>query len=110
MAGGDERAMRPSGVGDGGSRRVTVVYHGHVQGIGFRYTAASLARGFDVKGYVRNESDGTVTLVVEGARDQIDGFLAAIRQSVVGRYITSEDRNESTPTGEFRRFEVRYGW
>jgi len=46
--------------------RRRLYYSGHVQGVGFRYTCQSLARGFDVAGYVRNLPCGRVELVVEG--------------------------------------------
>jgi hypothetical protein len=47
-------------------RRLTVIYSGHVQGVGFRYTAKSVATGFDITGIIRNLSDGRVELVAEG--------------------------------------------
>ena len=48
------------------SVRATVQYSGDVQGVGFRYTAVTIARGYNVSGYVQNLSDGRVRLVVEG--------------------------------------------
>ena len=55
--------------------RCRVIYRGRVQGVGFRYTSASIARRFPVTGYVRNLPDGTVgeiyicwTKLTEGAR------------------------------------------
>lgn len=83
-------------------------YEGMVQGVGFRFTAVRLASGFDVDGYVRNEPDGTVTLVAEGDMKEIEKFLAAIRRSPVGRYITAEQRNQEPVTGEFQGFRIAY--
>ena len=37
-----------------------IIYSGRVQGVGFRWTAKELARGYDVLGTVRNLPDGTV--------------------------------------------------
>ena len=50
--------------------------------MGFRFTCQSLARGFEVAGYVRNLADGRVELVAEGDTDEIDAFLAAIRREM----------------------------
>ncbi len=75
------------------SRRV--YYSGRVQGVGFRFTAQHLARGFDVAGTVRNLPDGRVELVAEGEPAEIDGFLQAVRDAM-GRYIRDES-NESIP-------------
>jgi acylphosphatase len=59
--------------------RRRVHYAGRVQGVGFRYTCQSLARGFEIAGYVRNLPDGRVELVAQGEPTQLDKFLDAIR-------------------------------
>lgn len=41
------------------------VYHGHVQGVGFRYRTTRLAQPYPITGYVKNLADGTVELVVQ---------------------------------------------
>jgi acylphosphatase len=58
--------------------RRRVYYSGQVQGVGFRYTCRSIARGFKVGGYVRNLPDGRVELVAEGEPGEVDNFLGAI--------------------------------
>lgn len=59
-------------------RRLT--YTGRVQGVGFRATAVSIAAGFTVTGWVRNEPDGDVLLEAQGPADELDGFLGALRR------------------------------
>ena len=49
--------------------RRRLVYHGRVQGVGFRYTARSIARRHPVSGWVRNLPAGTVELLVEAGAD-----------------------------------------
>ncbi len=87
--------------------RRRVIYAGHVQGVLFRATSVDLSRPFAVVGFVRNLSDGTVELEAEGARDQVEGLLAAIdrhfRRNIMDRTVT-----ELPPTGRESRFEVRY--
>ena len=46
-----------------------IFYSGRVQGVGFRYTAKTVAAGFEITGTVRNLPDGRVELVAEGARE-----------------------------------------
>ncbi len=69
---------------------MTVLYGGHVQGVGFRFVVCDLASRRPVAGWVRNESDGTVRLVAEGEETELRSLLEAIRTSRVGRFITSE--------------------
>ncbi len=70
-----------------------VYYSGTVQGVGFRATAASIARRHAVHGWVRNLADGRVELLADGAADAVEAFLADIRDRMRG-YIDSEDRFE----------------
>ncbi|MBX2850656.1 MAG: acylphosphatase [Phycisphaeraceae bacterium] len=64
--------------------RKTVFYTGRVQGVGFRYTTANLAKRFDVAGYVQNLEDGKVRLDVQGSADQVHGLLDAVDQAMTG--------------------------
>ncbi|MCC7300748.1 MAG: acylphosphatase [Verrucomicrobia bacterium] len=90
------------------AQRITVRYEGRVQGVGFRYTAVSLAKNLAVTGYVKNEFDGSVLLVAEGAEDQLMELLSAIRRSNLGKYISNELMRRSAATGEFMSFAVRH--
>ena len=86
--------------------RRTSHFSGHVQGVGFRYTAQSVARGFDVVGYVRNLPDGRVELVAEGDEPEIAKLLEAIAEEMSGR-IKKRSDFDSPPTGEFSAFSIR---
>jgi acylphosphatase len=56
-----------------------VYYSGTVQGVGFRATAAMLARVHPVRGWVRNLPDGRVELLADGMTESVEAFLADIR-------------------------------
>lgn len=71
--------------------RVEVVYHGRVQGVGFRATVRAAARQFRVAGWVRNEDDGTVKLDVQGDEPQVEALLAEIARRM-GRFIERAHR------------------
>ena len=86
--------------------RVTNLYSGHVQGIGFRYSVKRLTTGFEVVGTVQNVSDGRVELVAEGTKEELEAFLEAIRDSDVGRFIRQEQTRWGATQNEFRGFEI----
>jgi acylphosphatase len=86
--------------------RLKIIYSGHVQGVGFRYTVKSLVPGFEVTGEVRNLVNGTVELIVEGARPELNAFQQAIRDSGLGRLITDEQATWSEARNEFRGFRI----
>lgn len=88
------------------SIRRRVLFHGRVQGVGFRYTAASIARRHPVAGFVRNLSDGSVELVAEAAPSVLDQFLADITAEFAG-HIHQQDVREADVTERFNGFEIR---
>jgi acylphosphatase len=84
-----------------------VLYSGHVQGVGFRYTAQGLAAGYPVAGFVRNLSSGEVELVAEGEPDAVEAFLAAVARRMAS-YITNTTVQDIAPSGQ-RDFRIRHG-
>lgn len=87
-------------------RRMRILYLGQVQGVGFRYSVRSVATGFEVTGTVRNLPNGTVELIAEGAKDELEGFRKAIRESGLDHFIRQEDVAWWEAAGEFRGFEI----
>ncbi len=85
--------------------RRRVLFHGRVQGVGFRVTTRTIAERFAVTGWVRNLPDGSVELLAEGERAELDRFVAAI-DDTMDRCITSQEIYDSAATGEFTRFEI----
>jgi acylphosphatase len=89
--------------------RKHVYYRGRVQGVGFRYTARSLARDAGLTGFVKNLSDGRVELVVEGRAAAVDRYLADVAEAM-GEHIGSVETTDETPTEEFTAFSVAVDW
>jgi acylphosphatase len=87
-------------------KRMQIFYSGRVQGVGFRYTAKTVAMGYDLSGMVRNLPDGRVELVAEGAKDELEAFREAIRESGLGHFIQKEEASWGEAQSEFRGFEI----
>lgn len=67
-----------------------VRYSGDVQGVGFRATVRRLAQDYPLTGWVKNDPDGSVSMVVSGRRGDVDAFLRAVRDSRLGPLIERE--------------------
>ncbi len=87
--------------------RWTVLFSGRVQGVGFRYTTAQVARDHPVEGAVRNLPDGRVELLAEGDPTHLQAFIEAIRRQM-GGCIRDIHVDEGPATGEFDGFEIRH--
>jgi acylphosphatase len=66
-----------------------------------------VAGRFEVTGYVQNLPDGRVKVVAEGSKNVLQVFLEAIQETMSG-YIKETQIDESSPTGEFHRFDIRF--
>lgn len=88
-----------------GSQVKRVVFAGRVQGVGFRVTTREIARNYPVKGYVRNQSDGTVEVIVTGSEDDIREFINAVTRRFQGN-ITSVTETRSIIDQQFDAFEI----
>ena len=86
--------------------RMQILYSGHVQGVGFRYTVKSVATGFEVTGTVRNLSDGRVELIAEGQREELEAFRKAIPEAGLDNFIQREDLSWCETKDAFRGFEI----
>lgn len=84
----------------------TLFYTGHVQGVGFRYTASQIAREFEVSGYVRNLPDGRVQVELEGHAGEIAGYAEAVEERMHG-YIRKVERTTERRPASFKGFEIR---
>ena len=70
-----------------------MIFHGWVQGVGFRYRARHAAERYGCTGWVRNEWDGSVTMEIQGTEEAIDQVLLAIE---AGRYVRIENLEVKT--------------
>lgn len=74
-------------------KRKRFIYHGRVQGVGFRYTAMLMAQSLGLTGWVKNESDGTVMMEVQGREYLINKLQVRLNTDRFIRieWIDSED-------------------
>ena len=68
--------------------RKHIVFHGYVQGVGFRYRARHAADLYGCTGWVKNEWDGSVSMEIQGEEQQIDQVIFAIER---GTYVRIEN-------------------
>ena len=85
--------------------RKHIVFHGRVQGVGFRYTAKYLAQSLGLTGWVSNEWDGTVSMEIQGRETLINKLLVGLNH---GQFITIEWMGtKEIPLKEEHGFKVR---
>ena len=84
----------------------TVLFTGHVQGVGFRYTVLQVAKEFEVAGFVSNLADGRVHLEAEGRAGEVAAFVDAVQERMHG-YIRKLERTAKKRAPAFTGFVIR---
>ncbi len=88
--------------------RAHVWVKGRVQGVGFRAHVEYSARQIgDLTGWVRNVGYDTVEAVVEGESEDVNLFIAMMKQGPSASRVDESTVEWETPTGEFQEFGVR---
>jgi acylphosphatase len=88
--------------------RLHAVVHGDVQGVGFRYFVQRKAHQLGLTGWVRNNDDGTVELVAEGGRDQLEQLKRALQEGPRMARVDRVETQWSNGTGGLRAFELAW--
>ncbi|KQC10027.1 MAG: hypothetical protein APR55_09760 [Methanolinea sp. SDB] len=61
------------------AERISVTVTGRVQGVGYRYYVTDCAVDRGISGYVKNNPDGTVSVVAEGEEKNLRDLVEAMR-------------------------------
>ena len=85
------------------------VFHGGVQGVGFRWRAQQAARLYGLTGWVRNDWEGTVTLELQGEEALLDKTVTILQTARYIRVERTETRDLPLDPKE-RSFKTDYGW
>jgi len=88
--------------------RAYVSIHGRVQNVFFRAHTQEKAWDLGVFGWVANEADGTVTLVVEGPANKVNALIDWCHSGPTGSTVDRVDVDKSHFTGEFHDFNIRH--
>lgn len=90
--------------------RAHVIIHGLVQGVYFRASTRDEAVRLGVGGWVRNLPEGSVEAVFEGEKIKVEEIVGWCYKGPPGAEVTKVDLKWESYKGEFKHFDVRYGW
>jgi acylphosphatase len=87
--------------------RAEVRFRGRVQGVHFRDFTRRFARRFNVSGWVRNISDGSVEAIFEGDGESINEVIRLLTEEHPYARVDHVDVIWSKSQEEYQRFEIR---
>ena len=84
-----------------------ILYSGTVQGVGFRYMVQRYAVSLDLTGWVKNLPNGSVEILVNGSKENIETLCQNIEEQF-GRNIKNKEIQQTTSEKEFENFQISY--
>lgn len=84
---------------------VSIRISGKVQGVFFRASTKGMAEQYGIKGFVRNEKDGSVYIEAEGEEENLKQFVAWCHQGPAHAQVSKVDLIEGSFQG-FARFQI----
>ena len=84
------------------------IVRGDVQGVGFRYFVQRRAHDLGLGGWVRNNDDGTVEVVAEGDRPQLEQLERALKEGPRAAHVDRVDAQWSPAAGNLGRFDLSW--
>lgn len=89
-------------------KRVHLVIHGNVQGVFFRAYLRDRAEQYHLTGWVKNNFDGTVEVVLTGEESALKEVVHWCHTGPSDAEVKKVDVTWEKHKGEFKEFEIRY--
>ena len=81
---------------------------GRVQGVGFRFFVQSNAKNFGITGWVKNMSDGSVTMELQGTAQIIEQLIEKIKRGNDWIKVTNFESSDLPVVKGEDKFAIRY--
>ena len=79
-----------------------IFFSGYVQGVGFRFTAESIAKRYELTGFVRNAPDGRVEMLVQGDEKDIEDCIGDLQETFRIKNVQSQQVPVNSSYEDFR--------
>lgn len=81
---------------------------GRVQGVGYRYAVRNYAQKRGLVGWVKNNTDGSVTVVAEGEEEDLRELKAFCYNGVTSADVSEMKEHWKEAVGRFTDFMILY--
>ena len=89
-------------------QRVHIIVKGIVQGVFFRENTKNIAKKLGLKGYAKNLSDGTVEVIAEGNKKELEELIEFCKVGPSSARVDDINIEFDNPKNEFKEFQVKY--
>ena len=89
-------------------RTLKIIITGRVQGVGFRFFLRQKAQLLDIKGYARNNSNGSLEVVAQSDnKDNLKNFLKECNRGPILASVSNVDISEEEDERAYTFFDIK---
>jgi len=86
------------------------IVRGRVQGVGFRWFVEREASTLGVKGWVRNNHDGSVEVLASGSREQLNSLRSRLQQGPRAARVDAVEESDAAAPSDLKSFRIEGAW
>lgn len=86
---------------------MVITVTGRVHGVGYRYSAVNMAERLGLKGYVKNQYNGTVLLEIEGSELAVEQMIHWSKEGPGTAHVSEVHVREGS-VKNYESFSVKY--
>jgi acylphosphatase len=90
------------------NKHIKIKIFGMVQGVSFRYYTIEEAKRLGVRGWVKNEDDGSVSIEAEGEKEVLEEFLSWCLKGPRWAKVKKVEHEYSDKLNNFKEFTIEY--
>ncbi|MDX1535872.1 MAG: acylphosphatase [Candidatus Spechtbacterales bacterium] len=87
---------------------INIKVTGRVQGVFFRHSTRKKAESLDIKGFVKNEPDGSVYIEAEGEPSALEDFISWVKEGPRAARVDNVQIEKVDTEKNFTGFGVRH--
>ncbi|MBW6515792.1 MAG: acylphosphatase [Candidatus Cloacimonetes bacterium] len=89
-------------------KKLEIIVIGRVQGIGYRAFTIRVAENLDIKGSVRNLSNGNVQVIAIGEEENMEQFIEKLKKGPTFSLVQKVKIREIETTEPYKDFRVEF--
>ena len=89
-------------------KRLSLTISGKVQGVFFRQNTKEFADALGLKGYVKNDPTGTVTIIAQGNENSLKKLIDFGKKGTSYSQVDDIKIEWQKPQDDFKQFEIKY--
>lgn len=90
------------------TKTIKLTVQGDVQEVGFRYATCQKASELKITGWVKNESDGSVSTLIQGSEAATDSMVRWLHKGPPFANVTKLVTRPSDDASTYTRFDIVY--